>query len=259
MAKRFTDSDKWKKRWFRQSTKDMKLFWLYLLDNCNHAGIYEVDIETASHFIGSKIKESDILKNFKSKIIQIDEDKWFIPKFIEFQYGILNENVNAHKSVIKILEKYKLDKPIEQLPNSCPTDLYMDKDQDKDKNKNKDNKKKGKKEQLEEIKANFGKYSKDYPHLNIEWYFESFVDYLDSKDKRYSNYSSAFKNCCRQEWYKDRPGSTKISKSSSSKIILACPSGHHKRESQKGIRAVCPECREQLLPLEQIQLNRATA
>ena len=256
MAKRFTDSEKWKKRWFRQSTKDMKLFWLYLLDNCNHAGIYEVDIETASHFIGSKIKELDILRNFKSKIIPIDEDKWFIPKFIEFQYGELNENVNAHKSVIKILNKYDLNKPIEQLPNSCPTDLYMDKDQDQDKNKDKDNKKKSKNEQLEEIKLNLPNYLKEFPHLNIKWYYDSFVDYLDSKDKRYSNYAAAFKNCCRQEWYKDRPNSTKAGKSKSSTIIIACPSGHVQREASKGVRAVCPECHEQLKPLEEIQLNK---
>ena len=47
MAKRFTDTDKWKKKWFRELKPISKCFWSYLLDNCNHAGIWEVDISLA--------------------------------------------------------------------------------------------------------------------------------------------------------------------------------------------------------------------
>jgi len=42
-------------------------------------------------------------------------------------------------------------------------------------------------------------------------------------------------------------------------LVIACPSGHVQREASKGVRAVCPECHEQLKPLEEIQINRAIA
>ena len=262
MAKRFVDTGIFRKRWIRQLDPNMKLFWVYLLTDCDHAGIWEVDIERAAFQLGVKLDEQTILKTFNRKIVPFKDGKWFLPKFIEYQYGELNEKVNAHKSVIKLLTKYGLNVQNQQLPNSCPTvkSTHLTvMDIDKDKDKDKDNKKKGKKEQLEEIKLNLPNYSKDFPHLNIKWYYDSFVDYLDSNDKRYKNYASAFKNCCRQEWYKDRPNSTKAGKSKSSTIVIACPSGHVQREASKGVRAVCPECHEQLKPIEEIQINRAIA
>ena len=44
MAKRFNDTDIWKKqRWFRKLKPDYKLAFYYIKDQCNHAGIWEVD------------------------------------------------------------------------------------------------------------------------------------------------------------------------------------------------------------------------
>ena len=50
MAKRMTDSDKWKKGFIRGLAPKYKLFWLYILDDCTHAGIWETDFEVASIF-----------------------------------------------------------------------------------------------------------------------------------------------------------------------------------------------------------------
>ena len=37
MAKRFTDTDKWKKGFYKKITNlKYKLLWLYILDDCNH-------------------------------------------------------------------------------------------------------------------------------------------------------------------------------------------------------------------------------
>jgi hypothetical protein len=185
VAKRFIDTGLFRKRWIRQLSPNMKLFWVYLLTDCDHAGIWDVDIERAAFQIGVKLDEQTILKTFNRKIVPFKDGKWFLPKFIEYQYGELNEKVNAHKSVIKLLTKYGLNVENQQLPNSSATvdSTHLTvMDIDKDKDKDKDNKKKGKKEQLEEIKANLPNYSKEYPHLNIKWYYDSFVDYLDSKD-----------------------------------------------------------------------------
>ena len=107
MAKRFTDTDKWKKGFIRNLPAKFKLLWLYILDDCNHAGIWETDFEVASIRIGSKISEKEACKVFADQIKIFDDgNKWFIAKFVDFQYGTLNENSRPHQAVIKLLDKY---------------------------------------------------------------------------------------------------------------------------------------------------------
>ena len=81
----------------------MKLFWIYLLTDCDHAGIWDVDVERASFQLKVELDESEILKVFNRKIVPFKPGKWFVPKFIDYQYGELNETNRAHNSVIKIL------------------------------------------------------------------------------------------------------------------------------------------------------------
>ena len=83
------------------------------------------------------------------------------------------------------------------------------------------------------------------------------MDWLDATGKKYKKYESAFSNCCRSEWYKDRPGSTKADAKKSTDILIACPNGHGQRKTRKGVVAVCPECRESLRPIEEMHLERA--
>ena len=109
MAKRMTDTDKWKKRFIRELKPKHKLLWLYILDDCNHAGIWEIDLDVASIRVGEAVGYKD-LDVFGSKIIMFDNnEKCFIPDFIDFQYGELNPNSNVHKSVILLLSRYNLE------------------------------------------------------------------------------------------------------------------------------------------------------
>jgi len=106
MAKRFTDTEKWKKKWFRKLNPEHKCFWEYLRDNCNHAGIWDVDFETASFLIGVDIDEDEARKVFKKKIVEIDNsEKWFIPSFINFQYG--EQLVEANRMHVPIINRLK--------------------------------------------------------------------------------------------------------------------------------------------------------
>ena len=136
MAKRMKDTDKWKKRFVRELSPQHKLLWFYILDDCNHAGIWEVDIEVASIRFGYELVYDMLPKEFLDKVVIFDNgDKWFIPDFIDFQYGELNPNSNVHKSVIALLNKYKLEgyvKGLQTLP-----DTVQDKDKVKDKVKDK--------------------------------------------------------------------------------------------------------------------------
>jgi len=117
MAKRFTDTEKWKKPFIRSLKAPYKLLWLYVCDDCDHSGIWQVDIEVAQIRIGEKLDEQKALEYFEDKIIPLENNtKWFIPSFIEFQYPSgLSENNKAHTGIIKNLERYK-----EQIDNYKP-------------------------------------------------------------------------------------------------------------------------------------------
>ncbi|MAN60476.1 MAG: hypothetical protein CMI60_00885 [Parvibaculum sp.] len=125
-----TDTDKWKKRFFKDLNYANKLLWFYILDDCNHAGIWDIDLEVASIRIGLDVDMSDLQK-FKNKIVIFDnEEKIFIPDFVEYQYGELNPNSNVHKSVLNLLNKYNLQGYLKGSQGVQTT--LKDKDKDKD-------------------------------------------------------------------------------------------------------------------------------
>lgn len=136
MAKRFTDTNKYKKPFIRGLQGAYKIFWDYLYHECDHAGIWIVDFEVAQLYVGKDmpINKEDALKYFNNgekRIIEIDNGlRWYIPSFIEFQYGELNEQNRAHNSVISILKRYNIIKPIRSL--KAPSQGAMDKDKDMD-------------------------------------------------------------------------------------------------------------------------------
>jgi len=141
MAKRFTDTNKWRKPFIKGLSLEYKLLWFYILDDCDHAGIWQVDLEIASLRIGYDFNIKDCLSTFGSKVIEFhNREKWFIKDFIDFQYGELNPKNRAHNSVISLLKKYKLLEKNKELLS--PLQGAKDKDKDKDKDKVIDNDKK---------------------------------------------------------------------------------------------------------------------
>jgi len=140
MAKRFTDTEKYKKPFIRGLKGAYKILWDYLYHDCDHAGIWIVDFEIAQIYLGQdmQVNRDDALEYFNKddkRIIVFDGGKkWFIPGFIDFQYGDLNPENRAHNSVIKILKKYSLTKKYNK---GLIAPLQGRKDKDKDKVKDK--------------------------------------------------------------------------------------------------------------------------
>ena len=147
MAKRFTDTKKWSKKWYRELGSALRDVRQFILDECSHSGVWEVDFETVKHFTGQKVSFADVVEAFQGKIQTIEPDKIFIPAFIEFQYGELSEDSRPHRSVIKDLKKEKLwdfylryldddskgfDTVTKGLDNPSVTIKDKDKEQDKD-------------------------------------------------------------------------------------------------------------------------------
>ncbi len=110
MGKRFTDTDKWKKPFLKNLTPELKLLWFYILDDCDIAGLWQVDFDVAQIRTGCKFDSEKVLNSFGDHIIILDEgNKWFIPSFLEFQNGSqLSKTNNIFKSIDKILTKYDL-------------------------------------------------------------------------------------------------------------------------------------------------------
>ena len=105
MAQRFTDSNKWLDNWFSNLPNDYKIVWLYLLDICDNAGIFQINIRLLNFNCNTNITENELLETFKSRITKFDIDKCIINKFCIFQYGtdFLNSKNKAVLSAIKKL------------------------------------------------------------------------------------------------------------------------------------------------------------
>lgn len=178
MAKRFTDTNKYKKPFIRGLQGAYKVLWDYLYHDCDHAGIWIVDFEIAQIYVGSDlpINKANALKFFnesEKRIIEIDYGtKWFIPSFISFQYGELKESNRAHNSVINILKNKGL---ISSLQGAKDMDKVKDMDKELDKDKDKES---------DEI------IIKDYIEKNCNGFSEELKQWISILETKYGNQTS---------------------------------------------------------------------
>ena len=110
-TKRMCDTGLYDKEWFQQLEPKYKLFWEFITKKCDHAGVWDVNLRMLPIQIGFEYDRDELLNvpDFKTRILEIDEDKWLVVKHIKFQCGDkLNEGSPFHKAVIKNLDKYGL-------------------------------------------------------------------------------------------------------------------------------------------------------
>jgi len=108
--KRFTDADKWSDPWFRKLSWKAKLVYLYILDNCDSAGVWEPDYAAADFQIGTKIPWSDALAELEGRIYRLPTNaRLRVVKFIKFQYGKLSKDCRPHEKVFEALLRHGLD------------------------------------------------------------------------------------------------------------------------------------------------------
>lgn len=146
MAKRFTDTEKYKDPWFRRLPPKLKTLFYFMCDDCNHAGVWKENFDMFEMFFKIKVTHDD-MKEFGEKIVRLDNDTYFLTSFIKFQYGTLNKANNAHQGVIKSLNYNNIEispylAPAKPLPSPClgAQDKEQDKDMDMDKEQEQDNK-----------------------------------------------------------------------------------------------------------------------
>lgn len=156
MTKRFCDTEIWEKDWYLRLSVKQKLLVKFLFDKCDCAGIYKISYYTLRFCFDEEIKKEDF-EGIK-QVIFINDDTIFIEDFVLFQCSIdslkdLNPNNNAHKGIIKRLEKYDLYLGASQ-PLVSPSLGAQDKEKEKEKEKiNTTNSTKFIKPSIEEIKS----------------------------------------------------------------------------------------------------------
>jgi len=110
MAYRFTDTNKWRDAWFLDLAPMEKLLWVYLCENCDIAGFYEVCKKRIMFDLGiNKSTFEGALKGLDDKIIwSFDGNIAFIKNFLKHQKNLpLRENNKAHVGILRRFENYK--------------------------------------------------------------------------------------------------------------------------------------------------------
>jgi hypothetical protein len=154
MSKRLTDTEIWKKSWFYDLEPKYKIFWFYILSDCDSAGIWSVNIKLAENILNFKFKHEELIKIFAEQIFAISDKYWFIIDFIRFQYGYpVSQNSPMRKKLSELLNlrNLNIDTYYENLntlsiPYRYSIDTVKDKEKDKDKDKEKEIKEKKEKE-----------------------------------------------------------------------------------------------------------------
>ena len=150
MAKRFIDTAIFEKEFVSSLEAPYKLLFVYFITKCDHAGVIDKHaLKLASFLLDHEYDVKDVSKLFAGKVLDLGT-KWFMPAFIKFQYGSLNDKNRAQNSVIQILKSHNIDpstlelktknKPlISPLQGGTDKDKVKVKDKGTDKDKEKEN------------------------------------------------------------------------------------------------------------------------
>lgn len=108
MAYRLTNTDKWNDQWFSGLDWRQKVVFLYLCDQCDMAGFYEINLRKMAWDIAIDCADVEgALKGLKSRLLYSSDGKYlFLRNFIKHQKNLpLNEKNKFHSGIIKRLNE----------------------------------------------------------------------------------------------------------------------------------------------------------
>ncbi len=110
MAKRFTETNKWQDPWFRALTPTTKVFYLFLLDQVDSAGVWDRDDGLFQFLSGCPIEVDAHLDELAGRVLTLPDGKILVPKFVKFQQrGVLSDACRPHLQILKLMEKHGLE------------------------------------------------------------------------------------------------------------------------------------------------------
>jgi len=109
MAKRFTCTELCKEDWFIEMPVEYQYFFVYVKDNCDHAGIWKPNKAYFKAITGFEIdieKAFELFNTDKVRFEKVNCTRWLYKDFFVFQYGSkMNLKNRVHKSIYDIYEK----------------------------------------------------------------------------------------------------------------------------------------------------------
>lgn len=104
--KRFTETDKWRDKWFQSLQHDSKLLFIYFCDTCNNAGFYEENEREACFHLGiTEEQYQGALKGLERGIKGASGWLW-VRRFLRHQKNEqLNPENPAHKQIIRLISE----------------------------------------------------------------------------------------------------------------------------------------------------------
>lgn len=113
----------------------MKVLWLYMLDNCDPVGVWDVNLKLAQFQTGEQFTRGEIDDHLSKQFLEFKPGKWLILDFVPFQYGRLSKESRPHQSYLKILENHGID---QTAFTTSGKGIYTPKEKEKEKEKEKD-------------------------------------------------------------------------------------------------------------------------
>lgn len=104
MSKRFIDTNIWDDEEYQNLEAKYKLLFFYLICKCSPAGFWKPNLKLASFQLSIEYRQEEVLELLKEHIEVLKDGRWFLKKFIKFQYGELSETCNPHKAIIAELD-----------------------------------------------------------------------------------------------------------------------------------------------------------
>lgn len=132
MAKRFIDTGLFRQPRIRAMQAPYKALFVYLLCECDHAGLWDVELDVAAMRLGMRLDESKALESLAGAVVPVcGGKKWWLVDFVEYQYGELNPSNRVHASVMSRLQALGLNpKEAPSKPLVSPLEGAKDKDKD---------------------------------------------------------------------------------------------------------------------------------
>src|SRR5688572_5090933 len=105
MAKRFIDTGLFDDEWFAELKPESKMFWIYYLTKCDHAGLLKFNKKLIEFQTGIKSLDT-VIKEIGYRLVRVNDQLFFCPKFIQFQYpNFPKSGVKQQDSAIELLIK----------------------------------------------------------------------------------------------------------------------------------------------------------
>lgn len=129
--KRFTETEKWRDPWFQKLDGRSRFLWLWLCDRVDNGGVIDICWPICNAETGETFMEAD-LAFLGDRVERLPNGKWWIPGFVNFQFGELSNASKVHQSVEKILLRHSLSDRVPHRLWDSPKEKEEDKEKEKE-------------------------------------------------------------------------------------------------------------------------------